>query len=39
MPDVTLKRQIYPNWNLNAPKIKESTVSPPGEIFVFFPHR
>ena len=27
MPDVTLERQIYPNCNLNATKIKESTVS------------
>ena len=27
MPDVTLERQIYPNCNLNAPKIKESTVA------------
>ena len=27
MSDVTLERQIYPNCNLNAPKIKESAVS------------
>ena len=30
-PDMTLKRQIYPNCNLNAPKIKESTESQPQE--------
>ena len=36
-PDVTLKRQIYPNCNLNAPKIKESTESQPQENFIFFP--
>ena len=30
MPDVTLERQIYPNYNLNAPKIKESTVGETG---------
>ena len=35
-PDVTLKRQIYPNCNLNAPKIKESTKSQPQENFDFF---
>ena len=36
MPDVTLKRQIYLNCNLNAPKIKESTESQPQENFDFF---
>ena len=35
-PDVTLKRQIYPNCNLNATKIKESTESQPQENFDFF---
>ena len=40
-PDVTLKHQIYPNCNLNAPKIKESTESLQNhshkKISIFFP--
>ena len=27
MPDVTPERQVYPNCNLNATKVKESMVS------------